>query len=77
MNVLLLSFSGRKESGNCIKILEFIQKLLLEREIKCTLLNIVDLNISPCLGCNYECFNKKLNCSIKDDVEYVYKEIVK
>lgn len=75
MNILLVSFSGRKESGNCIKILEFIKNTLSEKNIDCSLLNIVDLKINPCLGCNYECFNKELDCPIEDDVKYAYNQI--
>ncbi|MDU1348758.1 flavodoxin family protein [Clostridium butanoliproducens] len=76
MRALLLSFSGRKDPGNCIKILEFIKREIAAKYMDSFLLNITELKISPCLRCNYECFNKDLGCMINDDVEYVYKEIL-
>jgi multimeric flavodoxin WrbA len=76
MGILLLSFSGRKEPGNCMKILKLIQGAIVEKGIKSTLLSMTDLNIKPCLGCNYECFDEEQNCNIKDDTEYIYKNIL-
>lgn len=58
---LVISFSGR-EDGNCDRIARSIaaenDRIILFR----------DLNVHPCCGCNYECFDGA--CKYRDDDIY-------
>lgn len=69
MKVTLISYSGRKSPGNCQKITNYIKDLLRRHEI--TRININDLKVQGCSGCDYECFNR-LSCPHEDDVKDLY-----
>ncbi|SHH48170.1 Multimeric flavodoxin WrbA [Caloranaerobacter azorensis DSM 13643] len=77
MNVLLISFSGRKSDGNCSKILDFISRYLQKRNINVSKIRMVDLDIRPCVDCEYECFNSSPKCPKDDDIYFVYESIMK
>lgn len=57
MNILVISFSGRKGAGNCSKISDFIQEYLHGHSVNVSSIRIADLDIESCTDCNYECFN--------------------
>lgn len=76
MSVILISYSGRREAGNCARILDYVQKKLLKQGIESKLVKVSELNISPCSGCDYECFQKESMCPIHDDITLFYNEIV-
>lgn len=74
MKILLINFSSRK-LGNCNSITKFIEDNLKD-EIKS--ISFSSLSIKSCGDCNYECFNKRLDCPfISDDVYELYEEICK
>ncbi len=76
MKTLLISFSGRKEPGNCSKILDYLNSFLTEKNADVTKLEMVNLQISPCFGCKYECFDTILSCPMEDDLQEVYAKIM-
>jgi len=76
MSVTLISYSCRQQEGNCVRILDYAQKILLEWGIESKLLKVSDLTIFPCSGCNYECFQKESVCPIHDDIPKYYNEII-
>lgn len=76
MNVTLISYSGRRDAGKCVRILDYVQKVLLKQGIESKLLKVNEFKISPCSGCNYECFPKESMCSIHDDTSLFYNEII-
>ena len=62
-----LVFSARK--GNC---LDFARYILDPNEV----LHIADYKISPCSGCEYECFHQT-PCPIQDDLHQIYDHFSK
>lgn len=60
-----------------MNIARYIYQLLSERKIKSSVINAVNLKISSCSGCNYECFAKDPFCPVDDDIPYLYGEILK
>ncbi len=77
MKILLFSFTGRIDDGNCSRFIKFINNELIDKNIKCSVLNARELNINPCKNCNYECFYKDGTCPINDDVLNIYRDIMK
>ncbi len=75
MSVLLISFSGREEPGNCVGVLEYISDRLDEDEVDNSLIEITDYEIQSCYHCSYECFSSR--CPKNDDVVELYEEIMK
>lgn len=64
-NVLIISFSGRK-NGNCDQISEFIRKGLGDAEI----FRFSESPVHPCGECACECFEDNRMCPHIDDGEY-------
>lgn len=60
--ITILTFSGRKNNGNCVKISKFITDDLGRENI--TNINFSDYNIHNCSHCNYECLKQNNTCSI-------------
>ncbi len=77
MNALIISFSGRKETGNCSKIVTYACDYLSSYDINVSSLAMKDLNIKPCSGCRYECFESIPSCPHNDDLYPVYDSIMK
>ena len=40
------------------------------------MIKICDLDLGPCTGCNYECFDQYSHCPIQDDTATVYEKIL-
>ena len=76
MKILLFSFTGRIDDGNCSRFIKFINNELIDKNIKCSVLNARELNINPCKNCNYECFYKDGTCPINDDVLNIYRDMM-
>lgn len=78
MNISLMSFSGRNKDGNCLRILDFVNDHL-EHKYNVTRLKTTELNINPCLNCDYECFDAQLKCpkEQEDDVTFIYDNLIK
>lgn len=72
MKVLLISFSSR-EHGNCNRILKYCSKLLNENSGVTEVINIYDMNIEECGGCDYYCFKNGI-CSKNDDLLKLYNK---
>ncbi len=72
---IILSFSGRKDSGNCEKISNFIIDELNNRIIS-KKLELKSLKIEPCVGCNYECFIPQKGCPKNDHINMIYSSII-
>lgn len=75
MTVLLISFSARKSPGNCEVTLKYVERWLKGKGMDSSLIHMRDLEINPCLGCDYECCDPNASCSINDDVRFVYDKI--
>lgn len=75
MKALLVSFSGRKNPGNCIKTLEFVADVLENKYVETSFMRILDYDIKPCFDCLYECFDPEEICPVSDDVEDIYRVI--
>ena len=61
----IISFSSRK-NGNCGKISELIGTKVANVQI----FSFSDFQISPCGGCDYECFRSREACPHFGDMEY-------
>lgn len=75
MRVFSLSFSAR-QSGNCSKLLHYCLSQPPMRQMEQVHCNAFDLAISPCQGCNYECFLESGFCPLidTDDVALLYRK---
>ena len=76
MNILVISFSGRKGAGNCSKISDFIQEHLHGHSVNVSSIRMADLDIESCTDCNYECFDSLQKCPKVDDLNAVYERIM-
>ncbi len=76
MKALLISFSGRNGSGNCLGTLKIVGDILEEEGVEVNLIDILDHDIRSCFGCDYQCFDPEDKCPVDDDVEEIYREIV-
>lgn len=76
MNVLLISFSGRKSPGNCENTLNFLWQHLKGKGLEVSRIEIKELEIHSCLNCDYQCSEQRGNCPINDDVQFVYDQIL-
>ncbi len=70
--VCILSFSSRPQ-GNCAQIGAYLQALHGPAAV---LYRFSDCSISPCGGCDYDCFGPQHNCPHKDDRELSLLEAV-
>ena len=66
---IVVSFSSRK-NGNCANIARYIDQL----EDISAIYSFSDFEIRPCGGCEYECFQDRLNCPYIGDAEYAVLE---
>lgn len=74
MKISIISF-GKRRNGNCGNIGSELCRLL-EKGNDVKTLDFSELTISPCGGCEYECFEKAENCPyINDSVYSIYDEI--
>ena len=68
MEIIAVNGSGRRD-GNCgaiaLSLFSFLQDLGLEGNYR--VLELADLCVQPCHGCNYQCFHS--SCPLKDDAE--------
>ncbi len=65
---LIISFSGRA-NGNCDKIASFIASS------DDAIVNFRELNVHPCSGCEYECYNSE--CKYRaDDIYALYEKML-
>jgi len=77
MNISLMSFSGRNKDGNCLRILDYVNDHL-DSKYNITKMKTTELKISPCLNCDYECFDIQLRCpkEQEDDVTFIYDNLI-
>ena len=61
---VIVSFSSRK-NGNCYNIARYIDQI----ENVSAIYTFSDFEIHACGGCEYECFQDRLNCPYIDDAE--------
>ena len=74
MNIAILHFSARS-SGNCAAIAHQLRQLHSGAEI--ALYPVAALDISPCCGCNCQCFTRAEACPhAHDDVRRMYQAIM-
>lgn len=74
MNIAILHFSARS-SGNCAAIAHQLRQLHSGAEI--ALYPVAALDISPCRGCNCQCFTRAEACPhAQDDVRRIYQAIM-
>lgn len=74
MKITIINFSGR-QNGNCHNITNIV-KGVFGADNEVIVKETRDLAITPCGGCNYECFAKNVNCPhVKDDVFGVYDSV--
>lgn len=73
MKRLLVSFSGRKGSGNCIGVSKYISEGSPKYED--SIIDITDFEIESCFNCDYECFDT--GCPKDDDVYELYEEMMR
>ena len=66
---IIVSFSSRK-NGNCCNIAKYINEI---EDISATYM-FSDFEIHACGGCEYECFQDRLNCPYIDDAEHAILE---
>lgn len=72
MKICVVSFSGRKV-GNCANIAAELEKLY-KTDIKTY--DFSALSVTPCMGCNYECFGRGESCPYyNDSVFEIYDSI--
>jgi multimeric flavodoxin WrbA len=69
--VLAVAFSARGE-GNCKRLCAYCLDRFRDRGWQTELLNVFDLQVTPCDKCRYECFNDGA-CPIDDDVPRIYR----
>lgn len=73
MKILVLNGSPRK-NGNTARLIEaFGQGAKKQNELE--VLNVCDMNIMPCTGCNYCLNNEKHTCIQADDMNVVYEKL--
>lgn len=72
MNVQILCFSAR-QSGNCADISQTIAAHHASDMM--TIHHLEEMNISPCRGCNYECFRQERCPHSADDVHPLYETL--
>ncbi len=70
MKVLGVAFSCRK-SGNGMKILRYLMEGFNKKGYETEIINGYDYKITPCSGCDIECFKGK-KCPVNDDVYMIY-----
>ena len=74
MKICIINFSGR-ENGNCSDIADVIVQAECD-EHDVTRYDIYALEMSPCGGCVYDCFENSANCPyIDDDIYKIYASI--
>lgn len=72
MKICIISFSKRAD-GNCADIAKELSRLYGG---KAKVYDFSELEITPCGGCDYECFNSAEMCPhFSDSVFYLYEEI--
>jgi len=75
MKIFSLAFSAR-QSGNCSKVLQYCLSQPPLRQMEQDHCSAFDLTITPCQGCNYECFLESGSCPLidTDDVALLYRK---
>lgn len=63
----IISFSGKREKGNCYDLMQFMSNSLIDKKIAVNEINFKKLNIHNCTNCNYECFST--GCPYLNDAE--------
>lgn len=76
VKAVLLSFSGRFGVGNCSKVLDLIQSIYEGEGVEVSRIQMIDLQITPCIRCTYECMSPTGLCPHTDDVASVYRAIM-
>jgi multimeric flavodoxin WrbA len=75
MNVLILNGSARGEKGVTGRLLKSFVEGLIDGNATVTEFNVAGLKISPCTAC-LSCMHKVLGeCTIKDDMEEIYRSM--
>lgn len=65
----IISFSGKKENGNCKNIMQFMSQFFVSKKFEVNEIDFKKSNIHNCTNCNYECFIDPKLCPYFNDVE--------
>lgn len=75
MRILILNGSPRKNGNTELLAKAFAKGAEENNEVE--IVNVAELNISPCRGCNYCCAAGDGKCAQKDDMTMIYERLMR